>query len=256
MPVTFKLFRIRRFPTRPSTVGDTVFQQGDAELRGKPAMTSVQFRHSDEEHGLEIYTSLHEMLKRVEGRLYSGEEFHEFFKKNEILIVVNRTKKILACKCAGSVAKDLVDDWNEAAPSTFRADYLHLNLEGIRARMNEVRGIWRSGLNQPNVESFAVFGSEVDQSTLYSALSDLGYAASMLISQQVNGNNLPAIVSARGTVTFPQPAAEGEQIDRLLGIYDELLQYGLIEQDSRRTKREKREQERQQARDAAMSQRK
>lgn len=250
MPVTFNLFRIRNFPARPAEPGNVVFQQGDRELRGTPAKTTVTFRRSDHAHNLEMYVSEHEMLKRVEGRLYTGEEFHEFYKKNQVLVVVDRTKNLLACKCSGTVAKDLIDDWNELAPSRFRADYLHFDLEGLRTRIDEVRGIWRSGLNQPNVETFAVFGPDVDQSSLYEALSEMGYAASMLIAQQVNGHNLPVIVSARGSVTFPQPASEDEQIDRLLGLYDNLLKYGLLEVDSKKTSQEKRERERADARAA------
>lgn len=244
MPVTFNLFRIRNFPTQPTEAGGVVFQQGDQELRGTPAKTKVTFQKADAEHNLEMYVSEHEMLKRVEGRLYTGEEFQEFYKKNQVIIVVDRVKQLLACKCSGMVAKDLVDDWNNRAPYRFRADYLHLDLEGIRTRINEVRGIWRSGLNQPNVETFAVFGPEVDKSSLYEALSDLGYVASMLISHQVVGNNIPVIVSAKGSVTFPQPAAEDEQVDRLLGLYDSVLKYGLVEVESKKTLQEKRDRDR------------
>lgn len=248
MPVTFNLFRVRSFPDKPATPGSVVFRRGDQEIRGTPAKTKVTFSRADENHKLEMYISEHEMLKRVEGRLYTGEEFHEFYKRNQVLLVLDRPKKLLACKCSGTVAKDLIDDWNDSAPSRFNADYLHIDLEGLRTRIDEVRGIWRSGLNQPNVETFAVFGPDVDQSSLYEELSDLGYAASMLITQVVSGNNLPVIVSAKGSVTFPQPAAEDEQIDRLLALYEALLKHGLVEVDSKRTTQEKKKREKEAAR--------
>lgn len=244
MPVTFNLFRVRKFPKRPTAAESVVFQQGDRELRGTPAQTKVWFRSTDREHGLEMYVSEHETLKRVEGRLYTGEEFHEFFKKNQVLLVLDRKRNLLICKSSGTVARDFIDEWNDSNPSRFRADYLHFDLESLQTRIGQIRGIWRSGLNQPNVETFAVFGPDVDQSSLYNALSELGVTASMLITQVVNGNSLPAIVSAKGSVTFPQPAAEEQQVDRLLGVYEQLLQYGLKEVESRKTAQERKARER------------
>jgi hypothetical protein len=233
-------------------VNGKIFHRGDRELRGTPAQTKVTFRGADDEHGLEVYMSEHEMLKRVEGRLYSGEEFHEFFKKNQVLLVLNRKEALLACKASGTVAKDFVDDWNEIS-GRFRAEYINFDLEKLRSHIDEVRGIWRSGLNQPNVDTFAVFGSDVDQSPLYSELCELGYTASILVSQQVGETQVPVIISARGTVTFPQPAAEEEQIDRLLGLVDRLLKHGLVVVDSRKTAKEKREQERTRAKTIRVS---
>lgn len=83
MSITFHLFRIRKFPEEPSE-GTVVFRKDETLLSGaKPAQTLVTFKNSQPDVGPEFYSSNHEMLKRVEGRLYDGREFHEFFRKNE-----------------------------------------------------------------------------------------------------------------------------------------------------------------------------
>lgn len=116
MPVTFNLFRVRRFPDRPDQTDAVLFQRGEKELQGTPAQTRVTLRGANVEHGFETYVSHHEMLKRIEGRLYDGREFHEFYKKNEVLLVLLREHQLLLCKSSGTVAKDLIDETNDGYP--------------------------------------------------------------------------------------------------------------------------------------------
>lgn len=250
MPVTFNLFRVRQFPPRPGQTDAVLFQRGEQELRGTPAQTRVAFRGANDEHGIETYVSKHEMLKRVEGRLYDGREFHEFYQKNEVLLVLWRQSNLLMCKSSGSVAKDLVDELNDAYPVSFRADYLNIDFDRIRPQITELNGIWISQINQPNIDTLAMFGLEVDRSQLYDSLRTLGHAASILIRQQVRGTVVPVIVSAKGSITFPQPTAEDEQIDRAIHLYNELLVAGIVEKDSKKTAKEKRERDRTNARAA------
>jgi hypothetical protein len=250
VPITFNLFRVRRFPPRPAQVDAVLFQRGEQELQGTSAQTRVTFRGANDEHGIETYASKHEMLKKVEGRLYDGREFHEFYKKNEVLLVLRRQPNLLLCKSSGTVAKDLVDELNEGYPVSFRADYLNIDFDRIRPQITELNGIWISQINQPNIDTLAMFGLEVDRSQLYDALRTLGHAASILIRQQVGNSAVPVIVSAKGSITFPQPAAEDEQIDRALQLYNGLLVAGIVEKESKKSVQEKREQERAAARAA------
>lgn len=187
------------------------------------------------------------MLKRVEGRLYDGREFHEFYKKNEVTLVLERRTNLLACKSAGTVARDLIDELNESYPVSFRCDYINVDFDRIRSQINELNGIWISQINQPNIDTLALFGLEVDRSQLYDALRSIGHAASILIRQHIGSTSVPVIVSAKGSITFPQPAAEEEQTARALHLYKTLLLPGVVEKDSRKTAKEKRERERENA---------
>ncbi|MCG3123035.1 MAG: hypothetical protein GIKADHBN_01443 [Phycisphaerales bacterium] len=135
-------------------------------------------------------------------------------------------------------------DLNLNYPHSFRCDYLWIDFDKIRPKITELNGIWIGQINQPNIETLAMFGPEVDRSDLYTALKSIGHAASMLIRQQVGGSPVLAIVSAKGSITFPQPAAEEEQIDRALQLYAGLLADGLVERDSKKTAQERRENER------------
>lgn len=244
MPVTFNLFRVRHFPSCPAQRDAVVFKRGEQELRGTPAQTQVSFRDANPEHGIETYLSKHEMLKKVEGRLYDGREFHEFYKKNEVLLVVHRELKLLLCKSSGSVAKDLMDELNEGYPVSFRVDYINIDFNRIRPQITELNGIWISRINQPNIDTLALFGPDVDRSQLYDTLRSLGHAASILIRQQVGTANVPVIISSKGSITFPQPAVEEEQVDRALQLYNQLVLPGVVERDSRKTAQERRDQER------------
>ncbi|MCG3121845.1 MAG: hypothetical protein GIKADHBN_00216 [Phycisphaerales bacterium] len=78
---------------------------------GRPAQTKVEYKGKSEA-GLEKYVSTHEMLKRVQGRLYSGTEFSEFYQQNEVTLTLKRDANLILCKSSGSVAKDLIDDLN------------------------------------------------------------------------------------------------------------------------------------------------
>jgi hypothetical protein len=240
VPVTYNLFRMRRFPNRPAKGDAVVFHHGDPELRGTPAQTEVTFRGAKDDHGLEIYVSKHEILKRVEGRLYNGTEFHEYYKKNEVEMVLKRENSLIACKCSGVVARDLIDELNESYPTSFRADYLQVDFDRIRSQITELNGIWLSQINQPNIDTLALFGLQVDQSQLYAALQSVGHAAAILIKYEVCGNTFPAILSSKGSITFPQPGAADQQLDRALKLYEGLLMAQIIEKDSRRTAKEKR----------------
>ena len=104
VPVTFNLFRVRKFPARPEKEKELVFQTGDPELHGTPAQTVVIFKGHNEKVGFESYISKHEMLKKVQGRLYDGTEFSEFFKKNEVMLILKRDSDLLLCKSSGTVA--------------------------------------------------------------------------------------------------------------------------------------------------------
>lgn len=250
MPVTFNLFRIRRFPPRPAQVDSVLFQRGERELQGTPAQTRGTFRAANDEHGIETYVFNHEMLKKVEGRLYDGQEFREYYKKNEVHLVLRRKPNLLLCKSSGIVAKDLVDELNNAYPLSFRADYLNIDFERIRPQITELNGIWISQINQPNIDTLAMFGLDVNRSQLYGALRTLGHAASILIRQQIGNSAVPVIVSAKGSITFPQPAAAEEQVDRALQLYDRLLVAGIVEKESKKSAQEKRERERAAARAA------
>ncbi len=257
MSTTFNLFRLRKFPPAP-TKGAVLFRKEEVMLGNvRPAQTRVSFKGSSDDSGeIEWYTSHHEMLKRVEGRLYDGTEFHEFFKRNEILLTLWRNENLLVCKSGGVVAKNLVDELNELYPVSFRSDYLHIDFQAIRPQIREMNGIWISQINQPNMETLAFFGPGVDQSELYETLKSLGQAASILIRHEVSGAAIPVIVSAKGTVTFPQPAASEEQVARVLHLYQTLLKPGLVEKESRRTARDRRELERAAAQAAGKSRKK
>lgn len=125
---------------------------------------------------------------------------------------------------------------------------MSIDFDRIRPQINELNGIWISQINQPNIDTLALFGLEVDRSQVYDALRTLGHAASILIRQQMGNSAVPVIVSAKGSITFPQPAAEEEQIDRALQLYNGLLVAGIVERESKKTSQEKREQERAAAR--------
>lgn len=224
--------------------GETVFHKQDELLLGKPAQTIVTFQEHFAELGLEKYVSKHEMLRRVEGRLFDGREFHEYYQQNEVGLLLRREANLILCKSSGLVAKDLIDDLNARYPITFRADYLRIDFDAIKAHIGEINGIWIGQINQPNIETLALFGPGVDKSSIYEALKSLGHAASILIKQPIGGVMVAVIVSAKGSITFPQPAAEAEQMERALAVYDQLLKFGLVEEDSKLTKKEARERER------------
>jgi hypothetical protein len=137
--VTFNLFRIRRFPQAPRE-GVIIFEKVETHLGGgRPAQTLVNFKSKKPKSGLEFYISRHEMLKRVEGRLYDGTEFNEFFKKNEVTLVLRRQVSLLLCKSSSVVARNLIDELNEEYPVSFRADYLQIDFERIRHKRVNIR---------------------------------------------------------------------------------------------------------------------
>lgn len=243
LPVTFNLFSVKRFPECPSNPGQVVFQSGDSELKGSPAQTLVTFQERRTNINVEMYSSKHETLKKVVGRLYDGREFEEFFKKNEIGVILRRDKKHLICRASASVSKDLVDGINESYPVSFRAEYLTVDFDRVRAKTNELQGIWISQLNQPNIETLAMFGSGVDKSDLYASLKSLGHASALLVRHQIGSSVVSVIISSRASITFPQPAAADEQLEKAMFIIDNLLRDGLVEHESKTTRRERKERE-------------
>ena len=185
MPVTLNLFRVRKFVPTPADEGEIAFRIGEEHLYGgRPAQTRVEYKGKSET-GLERYVSTHEMLKQVQGRLYNGTEFSEFYKVNEVSLTLKRDANLILCKSSGSVAKDLIDDLNLNYPHSFRCDYLQIDFDKIRPKITELNGIWIGQIKQPNIDTLAMFGPDVDRSALYVTLKSIGHAASILIRQQV-----------------------------------------------------------------------
>jgi hypothetical protein len=244
VPTTFSLFKLQRFPYGPYDEDKVVFRIGDSELRGKPAQTVVRYRKADAKAELEWYSSSHEVRRKVAGRLYDGTDFEEFYQKNEVTIAIHKPETLLACKSSAAVARDLIDELNERHVSRFRADYYRVDFDRIRRQIKEINGIWVGGINQPNIEALAVFGPGVDQSALYRDLKELGEASAILIRHDASGDPFTVILSARGSVTFPQPGDAEQQLDRTLSLCAGLLKPALVVVESRKTAKERRERER------------
>ena len=242
MPVSFRLFRLRKFPDQPAKPGTAVFTRDERRLIDDvPPRTFVTSSDPEEELGIEVYLSRHEMLRRLAIRTPTGEDFDSFYRRDRFPLIVSRDHWLLACQCSSVVAKNLVDTLNEAYPISFRADYLAIDFDRLRPKIKEFYGIWLSQIGQPNISSLAMFGDGVDKSALYKQLESLGHASSVQIRYMVNGRTFHVILSRRGTITFPQPASDREHLSRALSIYHDLLDGTLVEEDSSRTAKEKRE---------------
>jgi hypothetical protein len=248
VPTTYNLFKLVKVPDLAGNPGQVVLSQGGPELYGQPAQTKVKLVGTDVERGLLTLESEHEMLRRIAGRTYTGEEFDAFYQKTNIEIFIDKNSDLMYSRSSRMAAKDLVDRLNDSYPQSFRAEYVAFDFSVLENRLKELHGIWISQIRQQNVDTVAFFGAGVNNSSLYESIRTLGVASSILIKWLFKGESRPVILSARGSVTFPQPAPKQMHQEMVLAIVEDLLSPAIRVTESKRTMVERRKDERERAR--------
>jgi len=239
MATAFNLFPIDKFP-KASTIGQVVFERGNAELRGTDKRTKVTFCESDAFDRFDRFQVLHETVRRAQGRIYEGDEFDRFFERNEFDMFVDRKAKVLYCNASKATSRNLIDVLNESS-SRFRFDYFEMDFDQVKPRLNEISGIWVSNIQAANLNVMALFGKHVDQSEFFKQAQAIGIASALLIAYGWGSEIYPVILSRAGGIAFPMALPQAQCIDLLESVQTNLLDGALRRVDSKRTAREKRE---------------